>query len=103
VQADPTRTIQTGRAAEEDVTLSLQELPVDLDEEVLVSWRDTDAVVTRWSVFTQHWGAFCYPSSDDVTVWSAAEEWALSYQHAELFYWRRRRENGPRRPTSGCS
>ena len=59
----------------------LQQQPVDVS--VVVSWQANLAVRTRWCVFADYWDSFCYPSSDDVTVWPASEQWALAYHHFE--------------------
>ena len=56
---------------------------------VIVSWDGDDAVVTDWQIFVEYWDDFCYPSSDDVTVWPAIlhsrDSWALAYNHYETF------------------
>jgi hypothetical protein len=89
-QAQPSRVIQTHMADDAVIAEALRELPVPADERVIVSWRESDAVLMPWLVFAQHWAAFCYPSSDDVAVWPAGEGWVLAYHHAEFFCWRER-------------
>jgi hypothetical protein len=59
--------------------------------DVVVSWSATLAIVTRWETFIQHWDAFCYPASDDVTVGAPSGAWALCYHHSERFEFTRRR------------
>ncbi len=54
------------------------------DERIVVSWSSDIALVTRWDTFLDHWDAFCYPSSDDVTVMPLRGGWALCYYHDEL-------------------
>ncbi len=63
----------------------LQDLPVAEHAEVIVHWLPTLAVRTTWGIFVQYWSEFCYPSSDDVTVWSPDEAWTLCYRHFEFF------------------
>jgi hypothetical protein len=58
-----------------------QLLAIGRSARVLVSWGRRRAVETSWSVFYRRWDAFCYPSSDDVTVWSPGAGWAVCYRH----------------------
>jgi hypothetical protein len=56
-------------------------------EPIVVSWFPTVAVVTEWSLFVKYWDDFCYPGSDDVSVWPyVSEAWSLLYFHEEVFY-----------------
>lgn len=48
---------------------------------VVVSWDAQTAALTTWQYFAQYWDDFCYPSSDDVTVWAPGERWVLNYRH----------------------
>jgi hypothetical protein len=59
----------------------LQLLAIPRSARVVVSWDRRTAVETSWSVFYRFWSAFCYPSSDDVSVWSPGAEWAVCYRH----------------------
>ena len=65
------------------VTTWLHDRMVADDVVVAVSWDDVTAVVLPWRTFAAHWQAFCYPSSDDVTVIPADEAWLLVYAHYE--------------------
>lgn len=67
----------------------LETLAIASDERVILSWSAESALVTRWDTFVQHWDAFCYPSSDDVTVWPLSGEWTLCYHHDETIDFRR--------------
>lgn len=64
---------------------------VDQDQTIFLFWDQQTAVVTKWEVFYEYWDDFCYPSSDDVTIWPISKEWALCYYHSELFCFGRRR------------
>ena len=66
----------------------------DQDQMVIVSWDHHHAVLVRWDVFCEYWDDFCYPASDDVTVWPPSEEWALMYLHSEEFVFGVRRGGG---------
>jgi hypothetical protein len=55
------------------------------DQEIIVSWGQSQAVLTRWGVFSDYWDNFCYPASDDVTVFPPSIKWVLFYQHGERF------------------
>ena len=46
----------------------------------------TLAICVSWGVFCQYWDDFCYPASDDVTIWPLSEEWFLIYDHSEKFF-----------------
>jgi hypothetical protein len=61
----------------------LQQLPISASTPVLVSWHHDSAVETTWSVFIRYWETFCYPGSDDVTIWSERATWSLCYRHDE--------------------
>ena len=63
----------------------LSDLPIGADERIVVSWESAVALETSWRTFTTHWQAFCYPSSDDVTVSPLDERWVLCYHHWEAF------------------
>ena len=66
-------------------------------ESVIASWSDEEALYLPWAVFSEYWSSFCYPGSDDVTVWPPDEQWGLSFSHSGVFYWRGRTEDqGPR-------
>mgnify|MGYP001797139176 CR=1 FL=1 len=62
----------------------LDALAIPRDERIVLSWNSDVALVTRWDTFVDHWDAFCYPSSDDVTVMPLRGGWALCYYHDEL-------------------
>src|SRR5687768_10530675 len=61
----------------DSVRKRLQLLAISRSASVLVSWDERTAVETSWSVFYRYWDAFCYPSSDDVSVWSPAADWVV--------------------------
>ena len=63
----------------------LSDLPIGADERIVVSWDTAVALETSWHTFTTHWEAFCYPSSDDVTISPLDERWVLCYHHWEAF------------------
>jgi hypothetical protein len=71
---------------EETVAAWLAALPISPSTWVIVSWHDHLAVQTRWSIFARYWDDFCYPSSDDVGIWSPEAQWALCYHHDEVFH-----------------
>ncbi len=83
------RTIHTDCAAA-DVNLWLRTLPVRENECVIVQWSKTTAIRTLWHIFARYWDDFCYPSSDDVAVFSPSDDWLLRYDHSEKFEWSRR-------------
>ena len=57
-------------------------------EAVLISWDARTAAMTDWELFVAHWDDFCYPASDDVTVFPLGGEWVLCYHHYEVFQFR---------------
>ena len=82
------------QAATDRVRAALQALPIAAAETIVVSWSVELAVFARWGIFAEYWDTFCYPSSDDVTVWptrlsaggpeAQREAWVLQYRHYEL-------------------
>lgn len=73
----------------EAVRIRLAALPIPLSQTILVSWDTHLAVLTEWSVFLTYWDDFCYPSSDDVSIWSPDGAWTVCYEHGETFVFRR--------------
>jgi len=72
----------------EAVRLRLAALPVPPSQTILVSWAAHLAVRTEWSVFLAYWDAFCYPSSDDVSIWAPDAAWTVCYEHEAAFTFR---------------
>ena len=70
--------------------LWLREQRPDMSTQVIISWQQDAAIRTTWEVFTAYWDDFCYPHSDDVSVWPESERWALFYFHEEEFHLGRR-------------
>ncbi len=54
---------------------------------IYISWNIDLAVITDVELFIRYWEHFCYPSSDDVSIWPFDESWVLSYCHYELFWY----------------
>jgi len=63
----------------------LEALDIEPEARVVVSWDRGTAVATLWQTFVAHWDAFCYPSSDDVSVWTPGAEWMLCFRHVAVF------------------
>ena len=63
----------------------LAALSVADEARVVVSWDAVDAVETSWRTFSTYWDDFCYPSSDDVTIYPLDGRWVLCYHHTEWF------------------
>lgn len=82
------RSWEAGDVPEAVTRAWLATLPVPSVETVVVTWSPQIAVVTEWRTFVEHWDAFCYPSSDDVTVWSSDRAWCFCYRHFEqMLFW----------------
>ena len=82
--AEPARFPALVEAADE-VRNRLQELGIANSTPIVVSWTPRVAVATVWGTFAAFWDDFCYPSSDDVTVWPEGGNWVLGYHHEGLF------------------
>ena len=67
----------------------LAALPIPPSQTILISWAPHLAVRTEWSVFLAYWDDFCYPSSDDVSIWAPDATWTVCYDHEEFFEFRR--------------
>jgi hypothetical protein len=61
---------------------------------VLVSWESDCAVVTDAQLFIARWDDFCYPASDDVSVFPIDASWVLHYHHEEEFLFARKKITG---------
>jgi hypothetical protein len=84
-----TRTTQTS-GSPESVSRWLGQLDIKPSDQITIHWDDQTAVETTWGIFAQFWDDFCYPSSDDVTVFPSGGSWILQYRHEESFEWARR-------------
>ena len=63
----------------------LRQQQPDLSVPVVIAWGKEPPIRTNWGIFTAHWDAFCYPSSDDIVAWPQSPLWALYYHHEEEF------------------
>ena len=50
---------------------------------IIVSWQPDTAVKTTADLFITYWDDFCYPSSDDVSIWPESESWVINFWHYE--------------------
>jgi hypothetical protein len=71
-----------------EVRKHLESLGLPLTTPIIVYWAMGFAVQTIWETFATYWDDFCYPSSDDVVVWSLSAPWTLCYGHHEWFDYR---------------
>jgi hypothetical protein len=55
------------------------------EKRILVNWDSDCSVITTAEVFIKYWKNFCYPISDDVTIWPESKAWLLHYFHDEVF------------------
>ncbi len=92
-------------SAEWDAADSVRErlimLPIAPEQQVLVSWSADLALVTSWRTFRTYWDAFCYPSSDDVSVWDPNAAWTVCYRHFQFIQVRMPPEMKIATPQSG--
>ncbi|MBI1176199.1 hypothetical protein GC207_02030 [bacterium] len=85
---DPAAQRFNAEGAPEQVSAWLQARQPRLQEEVFVCWSADTALRLPWTTFVQRWDDFCYPSSDDVTVFPQHGNWMLLYHHWEEFEFR---------------
>jgi hypothetical protein len=84
------RTLPVGEPAkEQEVRAWLERLPTGSEQEVIASWTSEIALFLPWSVFVTRWNDFCYPASDDITVFPVSQAWVLAYHHYDVFQWGR--------------
>lgn len=57
----------------------------ELNQAIVVSWDNELAALVNWKVFCEYWDDFCYPSSDDATIFPLSGKWMLFYSHDEYF------------------
>jgi hypothetical protein len=55
--------------SEGEVSDWLLSLSSEREAWTVLTWDQTTAVLLPWAVFAERWSDFCYPSSDDVTIW----------------------------------
>lgn len=55
----------------------LSQLPVPLDQRIVLSWGPTVALETTWMLLLSRWSAFWYPSSDQLIVFPSSGDWLL--------------------------
>jgi hypothetical protein len=73
----------------ESQDLDCKEVPVTFfkqnlsNEIVYIFWKKKIAVQTDTETLIRYFSDFCYPSSDDVTIWPKSEKWLLQYHHYE--------------------
>ena len=74
----------------ESVTRWLQARVPDRDLSVYVVWWHGGHVVrVPWELFARRWNDFCYPSSDDVSVYPVTSGWMALYGHHEELWFGR--------------
>ena len=84
------RTLPVGAPPkEQEVRTWLKRLPTGSEQEVIASWDSEIALFLPWSLFVMRWDDFCYPSSDDITVFPVSQAWVLAYHHYAAFQWGR--------------
>jgi len=59
--------------------------------QIVVNWQPDSSVLTNTGVFIEYWDDFCYPSSDDVSIWPEDESWILHYWHEDKFWFGKRK------------
>jgi hypothetical protein len=65
-------------------TSFLSGLPIPEQQNVYVSWDQETAVIAPWSLVREFWDDFCYPASDDVSIWPLKGSWSLCYHHDDV-------------------
>lgn len=55
------------------------------EERIIINWSPDSTVITDAATFIKYWDEFCYPSSDDVSIFPEDESWLLQYFHFEAF------------------
>jgi len=73
------------RNSQETVNTWLSEKNINPETNIIISWDNSSGLVTQWQIFCKYWDDFCYPSSDDILIWTATENWVLYYCHEEIF------------------
>ena len=91
---DPVAPRMNAESSQEQVSAWLRVQQPRLTAEVSVCWSRDTALRTRWSTFIEHWGDFCYPSSDDVEVLPQDGTWVLLYHHWHEFEFRHGQQGG---------
>ena len=53
------------------------------NEVIIVQWDQKLAITVLWGTLRDHWYQFCYPASDDVSLYPLSELWFLLYHHED--------------------
>lgn len=85
VECDTSGDPSDGRCWLEDLTRSLSP-----SENIVITWTEELAVATKLSVFVKYWDDFCYPMTDDTTVFPFDISWVIQYWHEEVLYFAKR-------------
>src|SRR5258708_2553114 len=76
---------ETSTREKEEVANWLRSKLGNNDEELVVCWDMKTAAIVGKDVFVKYWDDFCYPASDDVSIFPLDLEWMLGYFHDEYF------------------
>jgi len=63
----------------------LNSLGLNNSMQIIVSWSENVCIVTTVATFIQHWDDFCYPSSDQIIIWTDEDDWVLFYEEFDAF------------------
>ena len=56
-------------------------------KEIILSWFEDIAIIVDVNLFISKWDDFCYPSSDDIIIYSEDKDWIILYHHSEVFWY----------------
>lgn len=59
---------------------------------IFISWSEEIAIITDSQLFLDYWDDFCYPSSDDVSIWTENENFIINYSHSDIFWYGKRKK-----------
>ncbi len=86
VECDTSGDPDDGRRWLKDVTRAFQP---SLD--VIITWTSELAVATTLRLFVKYWDDFCYPMSDDTTIFPFDVKWAIQFWNEEVLYFANRK------------
>tara|TARA_R110002072_G_scaffold299931_1_gene476253 strand:+ start:19 stop:432 length:414 start_codon:yes stop_codon:yes gene_type:complete len=56
-----------------------------VETEVILVWDRESGLRLPWPIFCEYWSDFCYPSSDDIGIFTNDKKLLMQWRHYEVF------------------
>ncbi len=68
----------------------LRSLHPELESMIIALWEPEIGIALPWTILCHYWPHFCYPGSDDISIFPLAQDWCLLYHHDDFFAYGKR-------------